>query len=84
MLLDLDHVTLFRDRLATYMADNHPGVRNLVMEGKITDELGERISRHVASFKKGFLQEHPNKSTVAEIAATPDDLAASKDARGQE
>ena len=82
--IDLDHVTLFRDRLATYMADNHPGVRNLVMEGKITDELGERISRHVASFKKGFLQEHPNKSTVAEIAATPDDLAASKDARGQE
>ena len=82
--IDLDHVTLFRDRLATYMADNHPGVRKLVMEGKITDELGERISRHVASFKKGFLQEHPNRSTVAEIAAAADDLGAGKDKKGQE
>ncbi|ERL09304.1 ATP synthase F1, alpha subunit [Olsenella profusa F0195] len=82
--IDLDHVTLFRDNLAKYMADNHPGVRNLVMGGKITDELGERINHHVASFKKAFLQEHPNRSTVAEAAATPDSLAAGTDAKGQE
>nr|WP_307388930.1 F0F1 ATP synthase subunit alpha [Olsenella profusa] len=82
--IDLDHVTLFRDNLAKYMADNHPGVRNLVMGGKITDELGERINHHVASFKKAFLQEHPNRSTVAEVAATPDSLAAGTDAKGQE
>ncbi len=82
--IDLDHVTLFRDNLAKYMADNHPGVRNLVMGGKITDELGARINHHVASFKKAFLQEHPNRSTVAEVAATPDSLAAGTDAKGQE
>ena len=82
--IDLDHVTLFRDHLAKYMADNHPGVRNLVRKGKITDELGERINRHVASFKRGFLQEHPNKATAAEMAATPDDLTAGTDAKGQE
>ena len=58
--IDLDHVTLFRDQLAKFMAEKHPQVRSALKAGKITDELGEKIKSYVAAFKTDFLEEYPN------------------------
>ena len=66
--IDLDHVTLFRNELAKSMAERHPKLRQELRNGKIDDAMSERLKRHVANFKERFLKEHPNKSTMVDVA----------------
>ena len=66
--IDLDHVTLFRNELAKSMAERHPKLRQELRNGKIDDAMSERLKRHIANFKERFLKEHPNKSTMVDVA----------------
>ncbi len=66
--IDLDHVTLFRNELAKSMAERHPKLRQELRCGKIDDAMSERLKRHIANFKERFLKEHPNKSTMVDVA----------------
>lgn len=74
--IDLDHVTLFRDQLAKFMAEKHPQVRSALKAGKITDELGEKIKSYVATFKTDFLEEYPNRKKAADVAEMAEDMTA--------
>ncbi len=65
--IDLDRVTLFRDKLAAYMAERHPQLRVRLRAEKIDDETGERIKAHVAHFKEEFLLEHPNRGQATNV-----------------
>ena len=71
--IDLDHVTLFRNELAKYMAGHCPKLRHAVLEGKLDDATSKRLRARIARFKKGFLAEHPNKRSAADVerAAEP-------------
>ncbi|HJA28608.1 MAG TPA: F0F1 ATP synthase subunit alpha [Candidatus Olsenella pullicola] len=71
--IDLDHVTLFRNELAKYMAGHCPKLRHAVLEGKLDDATSKRLRARIARFKKGFLAEHPNKRSSADVerAAEP-------------
>ena len=66
--IDLDHVTLFRNELAKNMSERHPKLREEIRAGKIDDAMSERLKRHIANFKERFLQEHPNKVVMADVA----------------
>ena len=65
--IDLDHVTLFRNELAKYMAGHCPKLRAMVLEGKLDDATSKRLRARIARFKKGFLAEHPNKRPLEDV-----------------
>ena len=85
--IDLDHVNLFRDGLAKYMAEKHPALRKSLVEGKLSDDQQTRLKTHIAHFKEEFLLEHPNKKQETDVAhaaeqtTSPDQASAEK---GQE
>ncbi len=66
--IDLDHVNLFRDGLAKYMAEKHPALRKSLVEGKLSDDQQTRLKTHIAHFKEEFLLEHPNKKQETDVA----------------
>ncbi len=76
--VDLNHVTLFRDQLAKYMAERHPALRNSLVEGGLDEDKQARLKLHIGHFKQEFLLEHPNKKSetdvegVAEQTVQPD------------
>ena len=72
--IDLDHVALFRDGLAKYMAEKHPASRKALLDGKIDDEYAERLRHHIAHFKEEFLAEHPNKAKKEDVAKASEDV----------
>ena len=65
--IDLDHVTLFRDGLARFMAERYPQVRAALLNGKIDDALGEKIKQGLSSYKSEFLVEHPNRAKAVDV-----------------
>ena len=65
--IDLDHVTLFRDGLARFMAERYPQVRTALLNGKIDDALGEKIKQGLSSYKSAFLAEHPNRAKAVDV-----------------
>ena len=85
--IDLNHVNLFRDGLAKYMAEKHPALRKSLTDGKLSDDQQARLKTHIASFKREFLLEHPNKKQQSDVAhaaeqtTSPDQSEAEK---GQE
>ena len=85
--IDLNHVNLFRDGLAKYMAEKHPALRKSLTDGKLSDDQQARLKTHIASFKREFLLEHPNKKQESDVAhaaeqtTSPDQSEAEK---GQE
>ena len=85
--IDLNHVNLFRDGLAKYMAEKHPALRKSLTDGKLSDDQQARLKPHIASFKREFLLEHPNKKQESDVAhaaeqtTSPDQSEAEK---GQE
>ena len=85
--IDLNHVNLFRDGLAKYMAEKHPALRKSLTDGKLSDDQQGRLKTHIASFKREFLLEHPNKKQESDVAhaaeqtTSPDQSEAEK---GQE
>ena len=85
--IDLNHVNLFRDGLAKYMAEKHPALRKSLTDGKLSDDQQARLKMHIASFKREFLLEHPNKKQESDVAhaaeqtTSPDQSEAEK---GQE
>ena len=85
--IDLNHVNLFRDGLAKYMAVKHPALRKSLTDGKLSDDQQARLKTHIASFKREFLLEHPNKKQESDVAhaaeqtTSPDQSEAEK---GQE
>ena len=84
--IDLDHVGAFRDDLAVYMAERHPKLRNSIMDGKISDEVADRLRLHIKHFKEKFLDEHPNKvvEDVLANAENPSDLTADQQGSKQD
>ena len=85
--IDLNHVNLFRDGLAKYMAVKHPALRKSLTDGKLSDDQQARLKTHIASFNREFLLEHPNKKQESDVAhaaeqtTSPDQSEAEK---GQE
>ncbi len=67
--IDLDHVNLFRDGLAKYMAENHPALRKSLTDGKLNDDQQSRLKKHIAHYKELFLQEHPNRAGAEDVEA---------------
>lgn len=65
--IDLDHVTLFRDGLARFMAERYPQVRVALLNGKIDGALGEKIKQGLSSYKSEFLVEHPNRAKAVDV-----------------
>ena len=65
--IDLNHVGLFRDGLAKYMADKHPALRASLLEGKISEDQERRLKEHIAHYKAQFLLEHPNKAKASDV-----------------
>ena len=66
--IDLEHVVLFRDELAKYMADKHVGLRNEIVSGGIDASMERRLKQHIAHFKEQFLTRHPNKVKATDVA----------------
>ena len=77
--IDLNHVTLFRDKLAKYMQDKHPSCRELVRQGKIDDALAERLKGHIAHFKEQFLLQHPNKAKQDDVEQNAEPVVVAED-----
>jgi F-type H+-transporting ATPase subunit alpha len=77
--IDLNHVTLFRDKLAKYMQDKHPSCRELVRQGKIDDALSERLKGHIAHFKEQFLLQHPNKAKQDDVERSAEPVVVAED-----
>ncbi|MST71518.1 F0F1 ATP synthase subunit alpha [Olsenella porci] len=77
--IDLNHVTLFRDKLAKYMQDKHPSCRELVRQGKIDDALSERLKGHIAHFKEQFLLQHPNKAKQDDVEQGAEPVVVAED-----
>ncbi len=65
--IDLNHVTLFRDQLAKYMAERHPALRNSLVEGGLDEDKQSRLKLHIGHFKQEFLLEHPNKKAATDV-----------------
>ena len=65
--IDLTNVGLFRDNLASYMAERHPDLRNKLLDGKMSDETQDRLRKHIEHFKEAFLKEHPNRKRVTDV-----------------
>ncbi len=85
--VDIDHVALFRDELAKYMADKHPALRKSLVDGKLDDDKQERLKRHIAHFKEEFLKEHPNKKLAEDVEGNAEKTVVSSDPsdeKGQE
>ncbi len=85
--IDLDHVSLFRDELAKYMAEKHPALRKSLVDGKLDDDKQERLKRHIAHFKEEFLKEHPNKKQAEDVEGNAEKTVVSSDSsdkKGQE
>ena len=53
--LDLDKVVPFRDGLTKYMYEHHPELRDEVREGKISDELADKLRDAIGTFKQNFV-----------------------------
>lgn len=64
--VDLEHVVLFRDELAQYMAERHERLRQEIVAHKIGDQQAERLKLHIAHFKEEFLERHPNRAELAD------------------
>jgi F-type H+-transporting ATPase subunit alpha len=77
--IDLNHVTLFRDKLAKYMQDKHPSCRELVRQGKIDNALAERLKGHIAHFKEQFLLQHPNKAKQDDVEQNAEPVVVAED-----
>ena len=75
--IDLNHVNLFRDGLAKYMAEKHPALRKSLVDGKLSDDQQARLKAHIAHFKEEFLLEHPNKKQEADVAHAAEQTTAS-------
>ena len=56
--LDLADVVEFRDGLAEFMKTRHPNTRSRVVEGKISDDLAEKLRSCIAEYKEQFLRKH--------------------------
>ncbi len=85
--VDIDHVALFRDELAKYMADKHPALRKSLVDGKLDDDKQERLKRHIAHFKEEFLKEHPNKKQAEDVEGNAEKTVVASDSsneKGQE
>ena len=65
--IDLNHVSLFRDGLAKYMADKHPALRASLLNGKITEDQERRLKEHITYYKAQFMLEHPNKAKARDV-----------------
>lgn len=65
--IDLNHVSLFRDGLAKYMADKHPALRASLLNGKITEDQERRLKEHITHYKAQFMLEHPNKAKARDV-----------------
>ena len=65
--VDLNHVTLFRDQLAKYMAERHPALRNSLVEGGLDEDKQTRLKLHIGHFKQEFLLEHPNRKSETDV-----------------
>ena len=65
--IDLNHVGLFRDGLAKYMADKHPALRASLLEGKISEDQEGRLKEHITHYKAQFMLEHPNKAKARDV-----------------
>ena len=59
--MDVDDIIPFRDSLARYMQDYHPEVRRMIMDGKMSSDLQDRLAKHILSFKSQFLR---SKETI--------------------
>ncbi|MGI6754734.1 MAG: F0F1 ATP synthase subunit alpha [Atopobiaceae bacterium] len=62
--LDLDLVVRFRDGLAEYMKTRHPNTRSRVVEGKISDDLAERLKSCIAEYKEQFVRRFVKEEEV--------------------
>ena len=69
--LDLGQVVPFRDGLAKFMEARHPSVRQKVLSGKISDELGAELNKYITEYKEQFLE----KLGADQVPATPDGAA---------
>lgn len=72
--IDLANVRLFRDELAAYMQQHHPSLRASLVDGKIDDERSAQLKAHIESFRKQFLEAHPNK-IKADVAKSAENVA---------
>ncbi len=53
--LPLDQVIAFRDGLARFMETRHPHTRDLVRDGKISDDLSDKLRKCISEFKADFV-----------------------------
>ena len=65
--LELSQVIPFRDGLVKYFRDSHPVVRQLLIQGKLSDELVERSRKHIVSFKRKFLIAQKSGITIDQV-----------------
>ncbi|NLH92430.1 MAG: F0F1 ATP synthase subunit alpha [Atopobium sp.] len=77
--MPVEDVVDFRDGLVAYMKASHPVVRDLLREGKISDETADRMRRHIVSFKKKFMAAKQS-GTPLDTQATSTDAKASQPA----
>ena len=68
-------VLIHRSKIGGYWAEvpSMPGCFSQAetlpeMRRMIDDAMSERLKRHIANFKERFLKEHPNKSTMVDVA----------------
>lgn len=66
--IDLEHVTIFRDELAEYMAREHEMLRDQLLTSKIDDEMSAKLKEAIATFKSAFLRKHPNKEVLVDVS----------------
>ena len=74
--LDLGQVVAFRDGLAKFMEARHPSVRQKVLSGKISAELGAELDKYIGEFKEQFLE----KVGATDVLPATDEAAKSDDA----
>lgn len=77
--IDLANVPLFRNELASYMADRHPQLRLSLLKSKIDEDMSERLKQHIAHFKEEFLKAHPNAVSLADVELKAEDTEVSDD-----
>lgn len=73
--LPLSQVTLFRDELGRYMSERHPALRNVLTQGKISDEDAARLKRHLTHFKESFVIDHPVQNSDRDVAEDAEDTS---------
>lgn len=68
--LDLSQVVPFRDGLAKFMEARHPHTRSRILQGKIDDELSDRLKKCIEEYKAQFVEETKGpKDAMAEDAS---------------